>query len=356
MDKGAALLALALAAPAGAATVPTAAEVHPGLLVEPIVLAAPDGARLQAVVTKPDGARERLPAILYVQWLSCDTVAIPARPSSGWDAMLQRLVRETGALVWRTEKRGVGGSDGRCADLDYATELSDHRAALAALRARRDVDPSRIVIFGASMGSNLAPLLAAGEDVAGVAVWGGGARTWAERTLAFERNRIDLASSDPAGRAAEMAARLRIIARVVVEKQAPRQVIAAHPELAGAASRMGLGDDGMFGRPLAFHWQAQEQDWAGAWGRVRAPVLALVGEFDWFEEADGALLIADIVNARRPGMARARVVPGLDHHFSRYPDRRSAFREEGGVVDAGAAMDELLPWLAARFGMPSKSR
>jgi dienelactone hydrolase len=240
--------------------------------------------------------------------------------------------------------------------LDYQTELADHRAALAALRARTDVDPSRIVIFGASMGSNLAPLLAQDEMLAGVAVWGGGARTWAERTLAFERNRIELGDGDLDRRAVELSQRFRFIAQFLIEKRRPHQIADANPDLAGVAARMGVSEAGMFGRPLSFHWQAQVQNWAGAWSRVNSPVLALVGEFDWFEDPAGVLLIEEIVNRRRPGTAQARIIAGHDHHFSRFADRRSAFQDKGGVIDPAPAMNVLLPWLAQRLRTTAATR
>lgn len=93
--------------------------------------------------------------------------------NDGWSRMLQRVIQESGALVLRVEKRGVGcGGGGSCSALDCQTELSDHRDALQHLRRLDSVDPKRIIVFGASMGANYAPLVGAGEDIAGVIVWG----------------------------------------------------------------------------------------------------------------------------------------------------------------------------------------
>jgi dienelactone hydrolase len=100
----------------------------------------------------------------------------------------------------------------------------------------------------------------------------------------------------------------------------------------------------MYGRSFDWHRQAQRHDWALAWTRVKAPVLAVFGENDWFEDASGVQLIGDIVT-RSGGQARVAILPGLDHHFERYPDRRAAFRGRGGAVDAAPAMDVILPWL-----------
>ena len=145
-------------------------ESHPGVQTQTETVIASDGTRLKAIVTKPADAQGRLPAILFVQWLSCDSIALPSTGGDGWAAMLREVVLKSGALVWRTEKRGVGGSEGRCDTLDYDTELADHRAAFAALKDRADVDPARIVIFGGSMGATYAPLIAADEKVAGVLI------------------------------------------------------------------------------------------------------------------------------------------------------------------------------------------
>lgn len=237
--------------------------------------------------------------------------------------MLETLIEESGAVVWRTEKRGVGGSEGECDKLDYETELVDHRAALRALMQRPDVDPDRVFVFGGSMGSNMAPLVAADQPVAGVAVWGGGARTWAERTLAFERNRLELGESPIARRAAEMALRMRVIDGFLLQRHTPAEIAAENPELGEAWSRFGGRPtaESLYGRPFSFHWQAQARNWASAWTEVDAPVLAMFGEYDWFEDPSGADLIGDIVNRERPGSAVVAIIPGLDHHFSRYDSR-----------------------------------
>lgn len=343
---------IAIPSVAPAAEAPATPEVFAGVRVEATTLVADDGARLQAIVTRPEASKGRLPAILFIQWLSCSPVSIPADQAEkdGWSVMLESLITHSGAVVWRTEKRGLGGSEGKCQDLDYETEVADHRAALKALRARPDVDPDRVIVFGGSMGSNIAPLVAADQKLAGVVVWGGGARTWAERMLAFERNRLELGDAPVGQRAGEMALKFRLIDGFLLRRQTPEQMAAEDPQLGAAWSRLG-GDPKaatLYGRPLAFHWQAQAQDWASAWTRVQAPVLAMFGEYDWFEDASGVQLIADVVNRGRPGAAQAVIIPGLDHHLSRYPNRRAAFGEKDGVVDPAPMLAVLTPWLKAR--------
>jgi dienelactone hydrolase len=325
-------------------------EDHPGIDTEYAELDV-GGARLRTIVTRPAGAAGRLPAIQFLQWLSCDSVEIPPDASDGWNRMLTHVVRESRALVLRVDKSGVGDSLGpACAELDYDTELAFHRAALRALRARPDVDPDRIVLLGASMGSNFAPLVARNERLAGVAVWGGGARTWYERQLAFDRRALDLGRRPANELAAAMLRHAEFQLLYLERRMTPAQIAAERPTLAGVWSEIvGAEGDLHYGRPLAFHWQAQQQDWAGAWAQVDAPVLAILGEHDWFEDPRSAELIARIVNRRKPGNAEFHLVPRMDHHFELYPSAEAAFSGADGTPDARPALAILMPWLEQRL-------
>ena len=321
------------------------------------VLTATDGARLRSVLTRPSGASGRLPAILFVQWLSCNSIELPAKQQDGWSRMLRRLAQDSGMVMMRTEKAGVGDSEGDCAALDYETDLAHHRAALAALRQSPHVDPERIVVFGASMGGNMAPLVAAGEKLAGVMIWGGGAKSWFERTLGFERRAKEF-SAIPA---AELDAYVRYLSRFLVaylyDHTDTATIAREQPALAGVWSTIvGTGEGSHYGRPLAFHHQAAAQNWAAAWERVAAPVLALYGEYDWFEDAAAHRLVADIANRRGAGRGEYVEIAATDHHFVRYADAAAAFREEGGVVNSDAAVEAMLRWLGERHLLGSVSR
>lgn len=324
-------------------------EEIPGLDSRYGVLEAPDGRRLRTILTRPAGSSGRLPAILFVQWLSCDSIELPAKQQDGWSRMLRRLAQESGMAMMRTEKAGVGDSEGDCASLDYATELAGHRAALAALRRSPDVDPQRIVVFGASMGGNYAPLVAAGEPVAGVMIWGGGAKTWFERMLGFERRAKQFAAVPAAELDAHMHALARFFVAYLLDRRDPAVIEREQPALAGTWQRIvGTGPGSHYGRPLAFHQQAAAQDWAAAWGRINAPVLAVYGEYDWFEDAEAHRLVADIANRGEAGRGEYAEIAATDHHFDRFPDAAAAFRGEGGVNNADAAVSVFLRWLGER--------
>jgi dienelactone hydrolase len=318
------------------------------------VLATKEGPRLRTIVTRPAGARGRLPGVLVVQWLSCDSVALPDEGGDGWNHMMRRLVRESGFVVWRTDKAGVGDSEGDCSTLDYETELSHHRQALAAFERSPHVDPARIIVFGASMGANMAPLVARGRPVAGVMTWGGGARTWFERQLGFSRHAMELAGKDMGRIGARMTQHARFYTEYLLKGRSPAEIRAADPELGAVWSDIvGTSAGGLhYGRPPAFHQQAQRQDWAAAWQAVSAPVLVLYGEYDWFESVDAARTVVRIVNAGGRNRATLEVIPRMDHHFSRFASLEAAFRGEGGVVNAAPAVEPMLAWLRRLGGSP----
>jgi len=327
-----------------------ARETHPGVTTSYERLTLRDGVRLQNIITKPANGRGRLPAIQFVQWLSCDSVAISPDARDGWSAMLRRLIRESNALVWRTEKRGVGASEGTCDTTDYDTELADHREAYEALKRRPDVDPRRIVIFGASIGGTYAPLIAADQEVAGVITWGAGATTWAERMLEFERNALELRGVDPTQLAGEMTARFQFLDRYLNKGETPAQIAAADASLGAVWTRMvGTSPTRHYGRPFAFHQQAQRADWAAAWSRVRAPVLAVYGEYDWFESRDAASLIARIVSAKTPGRGTFVEIPAMNHHFQKFRNAADAFTEKNGKVNPEPVVNVMLKWLQTLF-------
>ena len=318
------------------------------------VLKTRDEVRLRTILTRPAGAKGRLPAILFVQWLSCDTIELPASSQSGWSNMMRRVAQESGMVMLRTEKRGVGDSEGGpCSALDYQTELADHRQALEALKSSESVDPSRIVIFGASMGGNYAPLVALNQPVAGIVVWGAGARTWFERMLLFERNSRDLSGKPEPASNQEMKAVSSFLYAYLVEKKSPRQIAAADPKLGAVWSKL-VGTEGElhYGRSLAFHQQAQEQDWAGAWAQARSPVLVVYGEYDWYESPASAEMIARIVNRGHPGRARFALIPKTDHHFESFASPEDAATGAGGRENSEPAVRAILSWLRTLPGGP----
>ena len=277
-----------------------------------------DGYRLRTILTRPTGARGRLPAIFHTQAVSCGSLEFPP----GSSGAMRRLAQRSGHVLIRVERAGTGDSEGPpCSALDYDTEVRHYREAFDRLARHAWVDPSHIVIYGSSLGSTTAPLVAEGKNVAGIFVQGGGAFTYLERMINFDRLYLERSGRYPPEAVHdEMIRRIAFLQEYLIGGRTPAEVVARRPELAGVwESIRGAEPNTHYGRPFAYHWQAARRNFGAAWARLEAPVLVIYGEYDQFEPRGSHLAIVDIVNRARPGTATLHDIPGVDHSLRAYP-------------------------------------
>ncbi|WP_433201730.1 alpha/beta hydrolase family protein [Nocardia sp. CA-107356] len=78
--------------------------------------------------------------------------------------LLADTFTRAGYAVLRTDDRGVGGTSGKLDDASYTDLAGDAAAGVSFLRARQEIDPARVGLFGHSEGGYLAPLVAARPD------------------------------------------------------------------------------------------------------------------------------------------------------------------------------------------------
>ncbi|MCJ7578237.1 MAG: alpha/beta fold hydrolase, partial [candidate division Zixibacteria bacterium] len=76
---------------------------------------------------------------------------------------LAHTLSNSGILVLRYDKRGVGKSEGDFKTASLSDLVSDVKAGILYLKSRKDVDTSRICLIGHSEGAVIAPMIAA-ED------------------------------------------------------------------------------------------------------------------------------------------------------------------------------------------------
>ena len=304
-----------------------------------------DGYRLRSMVTRPEGTNSRLPAIFVTQWVSCDGAEF--EPPERYDR-LRDLAQRSGWVLIRVDRAGAGDSEGpACSELDYNTEVRHYREALDALTRHAWVDPDRIVIYGISLGSTTAPLVASGKKIAGVMVQGAGAVTYLERMINFDRIDLELSDKFPVERQHdEMLKRIRFQQAYLLGRKTPSQVVADEPDLAGVwESLRGTDEPPHYGRPFAWHWQAAEKNFVAAWAAIDAPVLVIHGEYEQFEPEHGHRLIVETVNAQRPGTATFVQISHAGHGLRIYGSKADAYRFENGVSAPELFMQPVLGWL-----------
>ncbi len=262
--------------------------------------------------------------------------------------MEERVAAASNHALIRLERSGTGESEGPgCNALDYDTEVRHYREAFDQLSTHPWIDRDQIVIMGSSLGSTTAPLVAQGKPVAGVVVQGGGALTYFERMLHFDRLQLERQPEfRPEEIDAEMRRRMEFHRHYLLGKMEPAQIEVQFPALAGVwQSLLGTDEAPHYGRPYAWHWQAAEQDWLSAWATLNVPVMVVYGEFEQFESRHGHRVIVDTVNRLRPGTATWLEIPHAGHGLRIYPNALFAYAWEGGESHPDLFVEPVSEWL-----------
>ncbi|GAB5482059.1 MAG: alpha/beta hydrolase [Parasphingorhabdus sp.] len=327
-----------------------ALEQTDGLETEYGVITTSEGLRLRSVVTRPEGATGPLPAIFVTQWVSCDSIIFP----EGRDTQLRLLARQSGMVMIRIERSGTGDSEGPgCDRLDYDTEVRHYREALVQAKQHPWVDPQRVAVLGSSLGSTTAPLVAQNNNVAGVIVQGGGAVTYLERMIHFERLYVERSGAvKPEDIHPEILQRISFLQHYLIGQKTPDQVASDHPELAGVWQKIrGTDPENHYGRPFAWHWQAAEKNFLAAWLSLDAPVMVVFGEYEQFESRHGHRMIVDTINRKSPGAAQWLEIKQADHGLALYPDAYSAYAYENGATAHQLYVAPVSQWLRRVVGL-----
>ncbi|QTD55389.1 alpha/beta hydrolase [Parasphingorhabdus cellanae] len=324
-------------------------EQTKGLETEYGTITTQEGLRLRSILTRPEGTSERLPVIFVTQWVSCDTIVFPGER----DTQLRLLAQQSGMVMIRIERSGTGDSEGAgCDKLDYDTEVRHYREALVQAKQHPWVNPQRVVILGSSLGSTTAPLVAQNNDVAGVVVQGGGAVTYLERMINFERLYVERSGAvKPENIHPEMLQRIAFLQHYLIGQKTPDEVVSDNPELAGIWQKIrGTNADDHYGRPFAWHWQAAEKNFLAAWLSLDVPVLVVFGEYEQFETRHGHRMIVDMINRRSHAQAEWLEIKQADHGLALYPDKYAAYAYQNRATAHQLYVAPVSQWLSRVVG------
>lgn len=122
--------------------------------------------------------KEPLGTIYFLQGLPCysmDNFTSLDMTKQALDAMVDR-----GFAVYRMEKGDMGDNVNtpKCETLGFNEELEMYKAGYKHLLTLKEVDKSKIFLFGHSMGGTTAPLLAEIYQPKGVVIYGAGFKPW----------------------------------------------------------------------------------------------------------------------------------------------------------------------------------
>jgi alpha-beta hydrolase superfamily lysophospholipase len=307
-----------------------------------------DDSLRRTLVTSPAGAHGRHPAVLIIGGIGCYSVDVAADPEDAYLRLAHDLSAR-GFVVMRLEKSGVGDSQGPpCATVDLTTEMRSYALALVALTHHPLVDSAHVYLVGHSIGSAIAPRLAASPPIAGVVVLEGFGRNWFEYELANLRRQLEL-GGDPPG----------VVDAKLAEKEIcmHRFLIAREPEAEIEKTEPFCRVHDVYPAAPDYLRQAAALNIAEPWTRLAAPVLAIYGTGDFVTAEADHRRIVDIVNAAHAGSATLTLIPGMDHHLDVAGTPQQAWdlrvRDHRSGPYEPRLSAALLEWLCARERCPA---
>ena len=205
-------------------------------------------------------------------------------------------IERQGIATFRFDKRGVGASEGEYFSSDFDDRLTDAVAAVEWLRARPEVDASRVIVLGHSEGAVVAVRLAAGAaPVAGAILLAGAAQT-GEQILTWQGRQV----ADSLTGVTKWVVRLLRIDLVKSQRKALNRIRSSRADVMRIQ-----------GRKVNAAWvrQLMIYDPAPDLARVHLPVLAITGDRDLQVDPDDLDRMRDLVKGPFEGL----LLPGVTH-------------------------------------------
>lgn len=251
-----------------------------------------------------------------------------------------------GIVVLRMDDRGVGKSTGNFATATTADFATDAEAGVAFLKARPEVDPSRIGLIGHSEGGIIAPMVAARNHNVGFIVMMAGSGVPGDQILVEQSLLISEAGGASKDKAEKVAAKKREVLELVMqEKDEGVLRKQLREKLAGEVKEPQLGAQI---KAITSPWFRYflSYDPATALRHVTCPVLALSGEKD-LQVPPKQNLPAIRKALEDAGNKNFEVdeLPGLNHLFQ--TANTGAPSEYGAIEEtiSPVALEKIVSWI-----------
>ncbi|MEM7163266.1 MAG: alpha/beta fold hydrolase [Bacteroidota bacterium] len=154
------------------------------------------GNRLRSILEIPKQAVNP-PVVYFLPGIGCASIDY----YYDHNAPIKKLVEEfvaKGLAVFRIEKPGMGDSDGplKCTEMDFNQEVEALKAGLQELQKNKNIDRENIFLYGHSLGTVSAPLVAKDQGIKGIIAWGGISSSWYEYSLRILKDQKILKEMD----------------------------------------------------------------------------------------------------------------------------------------------------------------
>jgi pimeloyl-ACP methyl ester carboxylesterase len=265
-------------------------------------------------------------------------------------AVIADALTRRGVAVLRLDDRGAGGSTGDFAAATTQDFADDIKAAVAVLRARKDIAPAKVGLIGHSEGGMIGPMVAAADPKIAFVVMLAGPGVPFHELMAAQRAAIGKAAGvSPAITAANeqlvsRAETLALASKTPAEAEAKirADLTEKHvpPAIVERVART-IGSPGMF--------SMLTNDTQPNLVKLRMPVLAMIGGKDLQVPAE-LNIPALKVGLKDDHQATVVELPGLNHLFQ---DAQTGLVSEyitNSQTMAPAALDLMTDWVVAHSG------
>jgi hypothetical protein len=282
---------------------------------------------LRTISVAPPGEGP-FPALVFLQGYAAASIERPAgSPASDALGPLVAALARRGLCVWRTEKRGVGDSDGPPArNATFEDETDDHLTGLRAALDAPWIDRTRVALLGHSLGAMHAPIVAARVDgVCAMVLYGAGSLPWVDYLADNTRRQCALAGLDAPSTQRRVDEQLRFARAVLLEGREVRSVLDTDPTL--HAEALGVDAEGYLSGRSATYWRSVARyDVAPPLIAAARPTLALWGSSDWLTSRAEHEALARFVDEAGRGLGHFAEVHGADHGFFAHPTPEASYR------------------------------
>ncbi|HKE37576.1 MAG TPA: alpha/beta fold hydrolase, partial [Candidatus Baltobacteraceae bacterium] len=282
-------------------------------------------------------------AVLLIGGIGCYSVDVAASPDDAYLHLAHDLSR-SGYAVMRLEKSGVGDSQGPpCAQVDFEAERRGYASALQSLASNPLIDSQRIYLFGHSIGTTIAPQLAATNHVAGIIVAEAVGRDWPEYEIRNARRELELGGETPSAVDRALLEKSRCMQMLLFDNKPEVEIEATMPQC--------KAHNGVYPVDAWYMRQVARLNIIEPWMHLNVPVLAIYGTSDFVTEAADHQRIVEVVNAARPGSATFVTLAGMSHllQVAATPKAASDAFDNGIALPYDADLSKaVVAWLNAR--------
>lgn len=313
-------------------------------------------------VISPSGGPERKPAVLLITGSGPHTRDQVISESPTFRMLADFFVRQ-GFVVMRTDARGFGGSTGPDNDsmTTTAERLNDNRAALVQLRARPDVDPAGIVVFGHSEGAMIASELASENPDLALAILLSTSAIPGEDVFSYQQS-AGLRRRGMLNEATAVREQLQRYARYLASgRDDPAEFRAIAIDFLKAHGPGAADLDPAVGENALSGWLGERwtryfvgYDPRPALSRIQSPVLAIYAELD--ENTPAAEHMPSLVKALTEGQTKdfsAVLLPRQDHFYLEFEGESLPRHRPGEMQIAQELYDLISSETRRRFALPA---